>query len=102
MVRAYMWGICNKSGRTSATPNLTTAHAYHLSLNAHGRTQTEGCPNKQKGSGHNYRDFVTAEMRQNGGNTKMAVAKYHEQEGGHMVRADDTKHKTVCPVSVDR
>ena len=46
--------------------------------------------NKQKGSGHSYRDFMTAEMRQNGGNMKAAVAKYHEQKGGHMVRADGT------------
>ena len=46
--------------------------------------------NKQRGSGHSYRDFMTAEMRQNGGNMKAAVAKYHEQKGGHMVRADGT------------
>ena len=47
--------------------------------------------NKQKGSGkHDYRDFVAAKMRQNGGNMKAAVAEWREQSGGHMVRTDGT------------
>eukprot|EP01043_Picozoa_sp_COSAG02_P007346 COSAG02_NODE_218_length_28570_cov_75.594816_10_plen_568_part_00 len=46
--------------------------------------------NVQKGSGHSYRDFVAAQMRQNGGNMKAAVAKYREMKGGHMVLADGT------------
>ena len=45
--------------------------------------------NKQRGSGkHDYRDFVAAKMRQNGGNMKAAVAEWREQSGGHMVRTD--------------
>jgi hypothetical protein len=46
--------------------------------------------NTQRGSGHSYRDFVAAQMRQNGGDMKAAVAKYKEMKGGHMVRADGT------------
>eukprot|EP01043_Picozoa_sp_COSAG02_P015561 COSAG02_NODE_665_length_18739_cov_9.192918_13_plen_461_part_00 len=46
--------------------------------------------NTQRGSGHSYRDFVAAQMRQNGGDMKAAVAKYREMKGGHMVRADGT------------
>ena len=47
--------------------------------------------NKQRGSGkHDYRDFVAAKMRQNGGNMKAAVAEWREQSGGHMVRTDGT------------
>ena len=46
--------------------------------------------NKQRGSGHDYRDFVAARMRQNGGNMKAAVADWKDQKGGHMVRVDGT------------
>ena len=72
-------------GKASASQNSKYQHTHEKS--------DMPTVNKQRGSGHAYRDFVASRMRQNGGNMKSAVADWKNQSGGHMVRADGTISK---------